>query len=311
MSSSPTGKILIMGMAESGKSTIISVVAQGKDPNSDELQAYTATLNYERSNTKVRGQNIELFDLGGQVSFLDRFTKSELSEFIFSDVRGMIYVVDSMNFDKLSNSKYYLELAQQRLSEFSPSAALVIFIHKIDLVPQETSEGILKNVRDFFQSGMNQQLIFYETSVFDNSIFKAFNEALTEFTGRTGEKETVESALSVFIKENPKIVEAVQIFSLDDKPMTNLHLPNLNHMAPNKTKKFFELVMNQLASVKSSRVERAIIEDNERMVFFLFLGNGQTMFIIIKKIELTNANQTLGTFYDKLRSFTQYLITLE
>ena len=82
-------------------------------------------------------------------------------------------------------------------------------------------------------------------------------------------------------------------------------------MAPDKTKKFFELVMNQVTNIKNSKVERAIIEDNERIGFFLFLGNGQSMFVTVNKTELTKTNQNLGTFYEKLRSFSQYLLTLE
>ncbi|MFX1514514.1 MAG: ADP-ribosylation factor-like protein, partial [Promethearchaeota archaeon] len=112
-------KILLLGLAESGKTTILKVVTEGYKP--EKKAGYTATHNYERKYTSLFGTSVTFFDLGGQVAFLDRFT-GELASFIFSEVSAFIFVIDTIQVGDLSRAKYYFELALTKLKDFSPSA---------------------------------------------------------------------------------------------------------------------------------------------------------------------------------------------
>ena len=85
-------KIILLGLAESGKTTILKVVSEGYIP--DKKAPYSATIDYERKNISLFGKTLTIFDLGGQKGFLDRFI-GELAGFIFSKVKIMIFVVDS------------------------------------------------------------------------------------------------------------------------------------------------------------------------------------------------------------------------
>ena len=67
-------KIVIMGMAESGKSTIIDAVTKRIIPSRD--ARYKATINYQRKKLDILDKDLTIFDLGGQVLFLDRFNPS-------------------------------------------------------------------------------------------------------------------------------------------------------------------------------------------------------------------------------------------
>ena len=81
-------KIIIMGMAESGKSTIIDAVTKRIIPSRN--ARYKATINYQRKKMEILETNLTLFDLGGQVLFLDRFTdnlkvaENRLSPFLWN-----------------------------------------------------------------------------------------------------------------------------------------------------------------------------------------------------------------------------------
>ena len=84
MSGESVQKILFMGLGASGKSSIRSVVFEGKAPN--EVKDYNATINYTRSTKNIIDSAFQIFDCGGQESFISVFI-GEQAEFIASDRR--------------------------------------------------------------------------------------------------------------------------------------------------------------------------------------------------------------------------------
>ena len=87
-------KILVMGLARAGKSSILKVVVEGVDPK--DTTDYKATLHYEKRDEYIyKGEHISIFDLGGQIGFLDHLTKDDITKFLFTNVLGFIFVVDS------------------------------------------------------------------------------------------------------------------------------------------------------------------------------------------------------------------------
>ena len=151
-------KVLILGLAQSGKSTIIKVVNEGKIPSKDD--DYNATIDYERKQKVVAGTELTIFDLGGQTAFLDRFT-GELSEFIFTGVKSFVFVVDSMEIKNISRAKYYLDLAVKKLSQFSPEATLFLFQHKADLIPKKMKQEVRKTIEEYLGSGIPKKIKYY------------------------------------------------------------------------------------------------------------------------------------------------------
>ena len=80
-------KILFMGLAEAGKSTITSVVFEGHNPN-DKIE-YRPTVNFNRIYRPFfkgyPNETIQILDTGGQESFFPIFFEKN-DEFIFSNV---------------------------------------------------------------------------------------------------------------------------------------------------------------------------------------------------------------------------------
>ena len=101
MSSKDKNKIIILGLAESGKSTIVKSFTEGH--KSSQEGTYSATINYERKKYSFLGKELTVFDLGGQQSFIDRFTGS-LAEFIFSEVRAFVFIIDVSKFEEIFTS---------------------------------------------------------------------------------------------------------------------------------------------------------------------------------------------------------------
>ena len=166
-----------MGLAESGKSTIINGVIKGEQISHD--GKYNATINYQRINVKIAGKTFRILDLGGQTQFLDRFI-SDLSEFVFSDVDNLIFVVEPFQVSELSRSKYYLELSLERLQEYSPSASKCVLLHNIDLIPEKLRNDIINQIDDYLLAGIYEDIPFYITTMFSDSIYCVIGSILNE-----------------------------------------------------------------------------------------------------------------------------------
>ncbi|OLS26890.1 MAG: hypothetical protein HeimC3_06470 [Candidatus Heimdallarchaeota archaeon LC_3] len=192
-------KIIIMGLAESGKTTIVKVSAEGYVPQKQ--APYSATIDYKRKTYTMFGTKISLFDLGGQKSFLDRFT-GDLAEFIFSKVAVMIYVFDVINMPKISLAKYYYDLGLQTLKKYSPEAKVHILFHKVDLIEKGKTEEFVKNIKEFLE--LDDTYPIHETSVYDKSIFTAMENIID--TSAQG-PESFETIFQKFEMQNKEFID--------------------------------------------------------------------------------------------------------
>lgn len=173
-------KILLFGLAESGKSTILKAIIEGKPPAKNELSR--PTIDYERRVLIFDESEITFFDLGGTTGFLDRFT-GELSEFIFSGVKVLIFVLDSIKIPDISRAKYYFDLCLKKIEKYSPETSVVIFQNKIDLIPRKMRKEIYHTCRDYILTGIKKPIQYYETSIFTCSIVIAMSTVFQQALG--------------------------------------------------------------------------------------------------------------------------------
>lgn len=196
-----------MGLAESGKTTIIKVVAEGFVPQ--KKADYNATIEYKRKSYSMFGKKISLFDLGGQKSFLDRFV-GDLAEFIFTNVTTMIYVFDIINMSSISQAKYYYDLGIKTLKKYSSDADIRLLLHKVDLVDQNQKEGFITSIKDFLE--LDDTYPIYQTSIFDKSIFDAMESIINDLSL---DPQSIEGVVQNFEKENKEFVD--QMLLVDDR----------------------------------------------------------------------------------------------
>ncbi|MFX1507035.1 MAG: ADP-ribosylation factor-like protein [Promethearchaeota archaeon] len=211
----PAQKVLFMGLGASGKSSIRSVVFEGKSP--EDVKDYSATINYTRSTKSIIDSAFQIFDCGGQESFISVFV-GEQAEFIFSDVTILVWVVDVSNFDQVSTSKFYFDHAVKRLAEFSPDAIVFCLFHKLDLLLPDMREQVSETMKQYFIPVEEIKIHYRKTSIFDQSIYLAIGEMIQTLILQSTKAKTVSDAIQEFIKQHSEL-SGIAIYTDDGLPV--------------------------------------------------------------------------------------------
>ncbi|MFX0172716.1 MAG: ADP-ribosylation factor-like protein [Candidatus Hodarchaeota archaeon] len=170
-----------------GVSTLLKSFLEGWTPSQNEN--YLATIDYERKELEYSNIKFEIFDLGNQTAFLDRFV-GELSEFIFSGVRVLVFVVDPIDIRALNRVRFYFEKMISHLNTYSPKAKVFVFFNKWDLVPKNLVEELYNEIRSYLfeaidPSYQQSNIRIYKTSVFGKTLTKPMLDVFS--TTLTGE----------------------------------------------------------------------------------------------------------------------------
>lgn len=294
--------MVILGLAESGKSTIIRSVVEGETPKLGER--YNATIHYQRIRKVIADTELVVFDLGGQIRFLDRFT-GDLAEFVFSETDIFIFVIEPLKVADFSRAKYYFELSLEKLQQFSPNAQVHIFLHKIDLLPSDLVENASNNIKTYLASDLEKEHQFYETSVFSESIFMALGEILAEMTGI---RERLHPILEKFRQENASILDLVQVLTEKGAILTTARTRAAREKTSiRKTKELFDSATHRLAISKEVREQEKIvsIESKDFLSYTNFLDNGLALLFVFSKKGLQENPKLTGTLYDKIISLSK------
>ncbi|MHA2053234.1 MAG: ADP-ribosylation factor-like protein [Candidatus Hodarchaeales archaeon] len=215
MSGAAVQKILFMGLGASGKSSIRSIVFEGKSLT--DVKDYNATINYTRSTKNIIDSAFQIFDCGGQESFISVFV-GEQAEFIFSGVSILIWVVDVSNFDAVSTSKFYFDHAVTRLAEFSPDAVIFCLFHKMDLLLPDMREQVSEKMISFFTPEKDIETIYRPTSIYDQSVFSVVGEMIQILIRKNVKAKTVTEAIQEFVKQNVEL-SGIAIYSEEGLPV--------------------------------------------------------------------------------------------
>lgn len=208
-------KVLFMGLGASGKSSIRSIVFEGKKP--EDVMDYHATINYTRSTKNIIDAPFQIFDCGGQESFISVFV-GEQAEFIFSGVAIFIWVIDVSNFDAVSTSKFYFDLAQKRLIEYSSNAAIFCLLHKMDLLLPDMKETVIETIKSYFAPLGSLRIFYRPTSIYDQSIYLVVGEMIQTLILKNTKAKSVSEAIEEFIKTNIE-VSGVAVYTEDGLPV--------------------------------------------------------------------------------------------
>ncbi|MHA2173347.1 MAG: ADP-ribosylation factor-like protein [Candidatus Hodarchaeales archaeon] len=300
----PAKKIVILGLAESGKSTIIKSVIEGV--KTDLGERYSATINYQRKMIHLCGLEISIFDLGGQTRFLDKFT-GELSQFVFSSVDSFIFIIEPLQSAYFSRAKYYLELSLEKLKLFSPQAKIFLFLHKTDLIPAQNLNIISQNLKKYLTSEITYQIRYYNTSVFSESAFEAVGSVISEVL------LLKERFFDIFRKYLDKRVDCIaQIHLLTHEGAFLLQISNerlINQVPLEFVKKFFDMALQQnpLLNKENSVVS---VESNEQVYLIYFLERGLALMLVISKLQLLDNSKFSSEIYNYILTLAAEINTL-
>ncbi|MHA2298040.1 MAG: ADP-ribosylation factor-like protein [Candidatus Hodarchaeales archaeon] len=299
------GKVIFLGLAESGKTTIIKTLMDGYDPR-NALGKYNATINFERKHFTHLEKKITIFDLGGQLNFLDRFT-GEMAKFIFSNVNAMVFVIDSANVSELTRVKYYLDITVERITRYSPKTPIYILIHKTDLLNQNMVDDITNNLRIFMKSDQMYPLQFYNTTVIKNrgeTVFNAFKAVLSNIAGDsdivTLESEgpvTPVTIMQSFIKENQDIVKTAQLLAENGTPI--LSSRDYRHVTKFDVRRALDNALQYLSnSMEVTNTSLFVSEDKIHITEFT--KDGKILLISFSKEGIKDKGENIPSIYDKV-----------
>lgn len=128
---------------------------------------------------------------------------------MFDAVTVLIFVFDVNSFDQHVDLANYQNIVQA-LSEYSPSAKIFTLIHKMDLVPIAKREGrllgLVQTIRNATLAPFENSLFFYGTSIWDQTLYKAWTAIIYSLIPNVTEIENKLRALAVAINARELIL---------------------------------------------------------------------------------------------------------
>ena len=296
--SQPPQKVLFMGLGASGKSSIRSVVFEGKNP--EEVKDYQATINYTRSTKNFIDSSFQIFDCGGQENFISAFMGDQ-AEFIFTNVSIFIWVVDMSNFDQVSTSKFYFNHGITRLHEFSSNGTVFCLFHKRDLVSPDQRDQVFLNMKKFFEIDSPFEIQFRTTSIFDRSIYQTIGEMLQTLIIKTTKALTVSEAIQEFLGQHDDF-SGITICNEEGVPLfAEGKLPDSFILPANLSLANYERIKSEFKTLKTFKITMEL--DEWILVFqrlkkeLLFIGVAKktdiTQYTIVKMDQIAEIVNTL------------------
>lgn len=207
------GKILLLGLPKSGKSSILRESYQIVT-STDEENPYKNKILKVKSLEKLL--HIEFFE---ENSF-ENFSKEEIKS-LFSNVQVVLWVVDVADQRTISTSLFHWKKVLEYLSKFSNFASRFICFHKTDLLTVEDRNTLFNTLRSDFQTGIEEQVNFYYTSLKDDSVLVMMAQIMKIIHESSFEIKQAHNKINEFLRTNEDFF-GVTILSSDGLPVIEI-----------------------------------------------------------------------------------------
>ena len=198
-------KLLLLGRAGVGKTTLKKIIFEGEDPNKLLHHSLEPTRGIETSNYSWLDLELSVFDTSGQEldNLLNEVTEQDVA---FGNADAVIYIFDYNNWQ--SNSQEIADEIKEIhkiIRRINKEAKLMVIYHKIDLIPEVIRNNV-KILTYQIQSITNLPIkdSLHFTSIDEDyiySIHNAFSEILSRFSEKTFSlKKTLDASVRDFSK---------------------------------------------------------------------------------------------------------------
>lgn len=166
--------ILLMGLRRGGKLSICKVVFHDMQPLDTLYLESTSKPTSEQFSSLI---DLSVMELPGQLNY---FEPTYDLERLFSSVGALVYVIDSQ--DEYLNALTNLSMIIEYAYKVNPQIHIEVLIHKIDGLLEDyridAQRDIMQRMGDeLLDLGLEGvQVLFYLTSIFDQSIYEAFSK---------------------------------------------------------------------------------------------------------------------------------------
>ncbi len=182
----PEKKLLLLGRAGTGKTSVKKIIFEGQDPNLLLSNPLEPTRGIMPSIYSWLDLSIGLFDTAGQE--LNYLLKTEDEQiFAFEKAEVIIYLLDYSTW--VINSTDVIEELKKTIeinSKHQFSAKIVVFLHKIDLIEEDIRENMFVRIRNEITNKVDVPIFF--TSIYPNLLYTTYNafyEILSNFSEET------------------------------------------------------------------------------------------------------------------------------
>lgn len=171
-------KIVIMGLENAGKTTIVDVITQKFKYNQLTPPDMYPTKNVERRTLSEK--NIIVWDFGGQELYRNEYLADP--KYYLSSISFVYYVVDVQDYYRLFSSVMYFMTVIPKILKNSPDTEIIILFHKMDPTYDPNKKNLKRNFIDKIESFLQEykkSIGKYDTTIFElNSIKTAFNRVI-------------------------------------------------------------------------------------------------------------------------------------
>lgn len=180
-----------MGKAHSGKTSMRSIIFANYLAR--DTTRLSPTLDVEHHHVRFLGDLVlNLWDCGGQDAFYESYFERD-RETIFRSVELLIYVFDIESENPEKDFDHFCGVLEA-IEENSPDARIFVLVHKMDLVAVEDRETILQErerlISESCLSCGVENFQCYGTSIWDETLYKAWSEIVTNLIPNIGLLET-------------------------------------------------------------------------------------------------------------------------
>ena len=163
-----TKKIVIMGLDNSGKSSIVLCLKGVKNLTS--FSAIKPTRGFEINKFNTMGSDFNIWDFGGQEKFREDYVKNFKNH--IKGTNKLIYVVDIQDRERYDLSLQYLVKIITLLQENKLNPNFSLFLHKFDPdmelinkeIIEELIQTLIKQIKDIIPQNFQHQI--YTTSIY-------------------------------------------------------------------------------------------------------------------------------------------------
>ncbi len=265
------GKILLLGRANTGKSSIKQVIFEGKDPKELLSKPLAPTIGLKPKVYSWLDLDLSIFDTVGQ-RFNDYLENEKQKMMVFSSVTTVIYLFD---YKMWINDKTLIFNDIKAISEVIKKEPdpinFVLFFHKIDLIEENVREEKINDIKKVI--GDQFSLEIYFTSLYPSLIYELYTAFCKQLSQLSEESAFIRGILKEGIKNNSKTM--LFITNENNNIIAQIFTPDFNF-------KIINYVHNIIANIN------LVFEDTdaENKIKFLTLSMIDDYNIVMRKLKV-------------------------
>ncbi len=286
-----TRKILLLGRAGTGKTSIKKIIFEGVDPKELLLKPLEPTRGINPNVYTWLDIRLGIFDSSGQeLNYL--LDHEEENDFLiaFENTDIIAYIIDYNSWN-LKNKEIEKEIQKimQIIKLRDLQTELVLFVHKIDLIEKQNNDTTIKNLKNLFHEKFNLETYF--TSIHPEWIYRLYDAFYNILSNSSQETMNLRLILEDQINGVPKTM--VFFTNLQDSIIVQSMSNDFNTNIINHSHKLIaELNQNFEEMSRDGKIDHLILSSAEN--FNIILNNlnmvkfGLKYMIVISESLTTN-----------------------